>query len=226
MSKESENEDEIEIKYQKMKEKFVEKTHAIDELKLKLEKYRQYALEKGLNYIVRFEKDNIGIQREPIKRLLKGDKQVKISLRAIDFVIDFIFDLFQFKIGPFIEGKLKKDNRKTIKSKDLELIFKQYDFKFDESLDLKGIPSVQTKRLLKILKVNVSENANKYFNYLMNKIIIDIGDSGYKNLQFSDNKILSPDHLKKICYKILETLKIEENLDTFLLKQRKLGEFF
>ena len=226
MSKELDNEDKIELKYQKIKEKYVEKTHVVDELKLKLEKYKQYALERGLNYVVRFEKDNIGIQRQPIKRLLKGDKDVKISLRAIDFVIDFIFDLFQFKIGPFIEGKLKKDGRKTIKSKDLELIFKQYNFNFDENSEIKGIPSVQTKRLLKILKVNVSENANKYFNYLLNKLMMDIGDAGYKDLQFSDNKILSPDHLKKICYKILETIKVEENVDTISLKQRKLGEFF
>ncbi len=225
MGDESKNPDEMLVKYQKMKDKVIEKSQKVDGLKLKLEKYRQYALERGLKYVVRFEKDNVGLQREPIKRLLKGDNDLKISLRSIDFVIDFIFDLFQFKIGPFIEQRLNKDRRKTIKSRDLELIFKQFKYQYENELSIKGIPLVQTKRLLKILDYNVSENANNYFNYLINKIIIEIGKSGYVQLQASDEKILSPTHLKKECFNILETIKIEEAKSSLSLKQRKLGDF-
>ena len=98
MGNESGKQDEMLVKYQKMKDKVVEKSQKVDGLKLKLEKYRQYALERGLKYVVRFEKDNVRLQRQPIKRLLKGDHELKISLRSIDFIIDFIFDLFL--VGP------------------------------------------------------------------------------------------------------------------------------
>ncbi|MHA1785209.1 MAG: hypothetical protein ACTSVE_08425 [Candidatus Helarchaeota archaeon] len=217
---------EMSAKYNKIKEKFKDKQHKVDELKFQLEKYKQVALEKGLKYVVRFEKDNIKLQRQPIKRLLKGENTLKISLRAIDFIIDFIFDLFQFKIGPFIEKEMKMEGRKTIKSRDIELIFKQLKFEYDENVDLKGIPSIQTKRILKILKSNVSESANKYFNYLMNRIIIEIGKSGFKDLQTSEDKILMPEHLKRKCYEILEAIKIDETSVKTSLKQRKLGDFF
>ncbi|MHA1894571.1 MAG: hypothetical protein ACTSX4_08730, partial [Candidatus Helarchaeota archaeon] len=196
MDDDAKKQEEMSVRYNKIKEKFMDKQHKVDELKFQLEKYKQVALEKGLKYIVRFEKDNIKLQRQPIKRLLKGENTLKISLRAIDFIIDFIFDLFQFKIGSFIEKEMKMEGRKTIKSRDIELIFKQLKFEYDESVDLKGIPSIQTKRILKILKSNVSEIANKYFNYLMNRIIIEIGKSGFKDLQTSEDKILMPEHLK------------------------------
>ncbi|MHA1892869.1 MAG: hypothetical protein ACTSX4_00050, partial [Candidatus Helarchaeota archaeon] len=68
--------------------------------------------------------------------------------------------------------------------------------------------------------------ANKYFNYLMNRIIIEIGKSGFKDLQTSEDKILMPEHLKRKCYEILEAIKIDETSVKTSLKQRKLGDFF